>query len=1022
MATASGLTTDEQTQQAFNQGVKPLTPAPFQKEQFDQYKKVDPETYADLKFNPEETRPYTYDLSQEDRGVSKFDIAMDNLTSAVSALVQLNSYAVNPISKFSSPELDWMPEYNSGMEQIVDVAKKDPVKFTKAVAQGALESTWNLATQPEVVVPEYIANISGAVKDQFTKSIDDYLRQMYGPETTVFNATDEQLTEARGAMLFRTLEATEAFGITAIAPKAAKAVAKGGIDSYYRGADFINSSVPVVKQNILKIAEGLTSSSEEAMGLVPIGIDFNRRNNTAKSDLDFKISAMIAPATSGDIKASTGSMYRADGWGSRASYPVAKQKLENYFEDLEDQFDYDFEENFTEDFKKLSIFHQEEALQFLNTVWKEHGWTLGPNNQLFTEIPDNLAVFKANDFIKGSFSDIKNPSVWEFIIAKAKRPFDSGPQPVAIPGQTGDYSFNYYDVDGNVKSFGTSIDPPMFRLGELLDHKELYKAYPELKNLKIKFFDNQEIRNKKGTLGYFAHGNPKDDYIAMNYGRFAGKSPKEYVPTLLHEIQHAIEQRSGVDITGKNTVNLHLRKKLDFVDETLIAIQQYNNNPSLIDKNTTAFLQGTEQGNYNIIFLNSNNIISNNATAKENLKYYLAKEHKITADVDGYGPTSLSSWREIDLKTAENLLKIQLYEAKNKLGGRTVDRVSPSTNKTTSDIFGQEFISETAVVDPQTFFDKINQLAFKYDPNIFSPEAGDVFAHGKSKTVSGSSPEPKLGLNMNPDFFNEYLSTISEVMAKITESSHRMTLGQRKKSLPYERAVIGAQEAVITGHGPFGWIKTDYTNKTRNFSLSELVYSMTDKNTATQSLEKLHANLVESIKSSSVMKDKFYPMMVKATTDANMNPKQIDKYYEDWVNGFADALLFSRHNPHVIMGTNVKYAKMKLGQSGSTTKSFTEGLRDFGLEETALLIQAQQQSFLKHYLETMKDAGKNLSELELLNELDNVYKSTRIKPEEIQNVTPEFGDKGEVTALSATENYRDAIYLLTIDGKKYGGY
>ena len=34
----------------------------------------------------------------------------------------------------------------------------------------------------------------------------------------------------------------------------------------------------------------------------------------------------------------------------------------------------------------------------------------------------------------------------------------------------------------------------------------------------------------------------------------------------------------------------------------------------------------------------------------------------------------------------------------------------------------------------------------------------------------------------------------------------------------------------------------------------------------------------------------------------------------------------------------------------------------------------KQQSFLKHYLETMKDAGKNLSELELLNELDNVYK------------------------------------------------
>ena len=999
------------------------------------YEPISEEDYADLKFNPEETKPYTYDLNQEDRGVSKFNIAMDNLTSVVNTLVQLNSYAVSPISKFSSPELDWMPKYDSGMEKIVNVAKKDPVKFTKAVAQGALESTWNLATQPEVVVPEYIANISGAVKDQFTKSIDDYLRQMYGPETTVFNATDEQLTEARGAMLFRTLEATEAFGLTAIAPKAAKAVAKGGIDSYHKGVDFINYSAPIVKQNLLNIADGLTSSSEEAMGLIPIGIDLGQRNNTAKSDLDFKISAMIAPATSGDIKTGTGSMYRVDGWGSRTSYPVAKQKLENYFNDLEDQFDYDFEENFTEDFKKLSIFHQEEALQFLDNIWKDHGWTLGPNNQLFTEIPDNLARFKADNFLKGSFSDIKNPSIWEFIAAKAQRPFDPGPQSTSIPGQMGgqklgtdEYSFNYFDSSGNLKSFGTSVDPPVFKMGELLDHKELYKAYPELKDLKIRFFDNTEMKNRTNTQGYFSYSNPKDDYIAINYKHFEGKSPDEYMPTLLHEIQHAIEHRSGIDIAGKNVVNSHLRKKLNFVNETLTSIQQYNNNPSLIDKNTTVFLQGTEQGNYNIIFLNSNNIINKNATAKENLETNLDIKHNITSDYDP------NSWREIDFKTAENLLKIQLYEIKNKLGSKVTTTVAPAIQggKSKKAVFGAPFFTKgfqelsggkPEIINPETFFDQINQLAFKYETNIFSPEAGDIFAYGKSKTMSGSSPEPELGLNMQPDFFNAYLSSINEVMAKITESSYKMSLGERKRNFPFERANLGANKAVIGGYGPFGGIKPSYINDSRTLSLSELVYSTTDKNTATKSLEKLHADLVNSIKTSTVMKNRFAPKMAQAAYDANMSTSQVSKYYNDWLNAFADSLLFSRFDPHVIMGTNVRYAQIKeVGQSGLTAKTFADGLKDFGLEETANIIANQQQLFLKNYLGTMKDAGKNLSELELFNELDNIWKSTRIKPDEIQNATPAFDEMGDVTALSESQNYRDAFNLLTIDGKKYGGY
>ena len=39
---------------------------------------------------------------------------------------------------------------------------------------------------------------------------------------------------------------------------------------------------------------------------------------------------------------------------------------------------------------------------------------------------------------------------------------------------------------------------------------------------------------------------------------------------------------------------------------------------------------------------------------------------------------------------------------------------------------------------------------------------------------------------------------------------------------------------------------------------------MSDKQSATKSLENIHANLVESIKLSNVMKNSFYPQMKKA--------------------------------------------------------------------------------------------------------------------------------------------------------------
>jgi len=186
---------------------------------------------------------------------------------------------------------------------------------------------------------------------------------------------------------------------------------------------------------------------------------------------------------------------------------------------------------------------------------------------------------------------------------------------------------------------------------------------------------------------------------------------------------------------------------------------------------------------------------------------------------------------------------------------------------------------------------------------------------------------------------------------------------------------------------------------------------------------------------SNVMKNSFYPQMKKAIIKYGMDPDQADKYYNDWINGFADALLFSRHNAHVTMGTNVEYAKLKKINGKNLSKfekTFTRGLGEFGMKETANIISNIQQTFITKYLENIeKTTGKKLgvdedlvdNELfDLFTQLDNVWQDTRIKPEEIVNVTPLYDDIGvNLTGMSKSNNYVQMQGLM-IDGKKIGGF
>ena len=116
-------------------------------------------------------------------------------------------------------------------------------------------------------------------------------------------------------------------------------------------------------------------------------------------------------------------------------------------------------------------------------------------------------------------------------LSKAKTMLEKGEDEVKIWQSTGWYK----DKDGAWK-FEIDDSPAKIKnqnadkLGDLLEHKELFKAYPELKDIKIK-----KISNEGGEkLGYY---DPNKKEIAIN--NIGDKS------TLMHEVQHAIQDIEG---------------------------------------------------------------------------------------------------------------------------------------------------------------------------------------------------------------------------------------------------------------------------------------------------------------------------------------------------------------------------------------------------------------------------------------------------------------------------------------------
>ena len=189
-------------------------------------------------------------------------------------------------------------------------------------------------------------------------------------------------------------------------------------------------------------------------------------------------------------------------------------------------------------------------------TWKETGWWLDDADGKWRfEIDDSQAslpeaMMKTNadgEFLINSdaaYNDNwSNPDSLEFD--------QNGPKPLA------------YDEEFQGEFYGPGSS--VWKLGDLLKHDKLFKNYPELKNKTVIL--NAQLETD--TLGSY---NPDTGVHKISS---AVSDPEEIRSVLLHEIQHAIQQREGMgpgtNVSSASTFNTNkLLKRRQEVYDSLI--------------------------------------------------------------------------------------------------------------------------------------------------------------------------------------------------------------------------------------------------------------------------------------------------------------------------------------------------------------------------------------------------------------------------------------------------------------------
>jgi len=424
--------------------------------------------------------------------------------------------------------------------------------------------------------------------------------------------------------------------------------------------------------------------------------------------------------------------------------------------------------NLPADFPKLNNYDQRTLLGFLRNLNKNTGWFPTANNIMATEIPDNLAKFNSAEMIKTGFK-IKNTNIlqkfFEPIFGTSKvESLKTLPKNFVLP-----------------KNYKQRPDELIFRekstikLSEVLDHDILFDIYPELRDLRIRFMTPKELVDPEYTKtgGYFQRSEDLDvsspnydpmfdnDYsvIALNPSIFIDNETKrlksfslvpqdknydDVMETILHEIQHAVQGRSGIDSSYAQLLNTY---KKNVVDESKLIFERVDvlrtKKPDLLKDATVLYKGNYATGDYDIVFYTKpefDRVMKNTKKMYPNLSYSKRKEKTEEIFLQRFLPNKAdvskneyeelkNSFVPISIDEARHLATIQHYTFKSELGrDRSADVILNLTDpkktklKETKEDFIDIFSQELDEKDIDNFFNywqKMNEVESRATQNRF---------------------------------------------------------------------------------------------------------------------------------------------------------------------------------------------------------------------------------------------------------------------------------------------------------------
>ena len=314
------------------------------------------------------------------------------------------------------------------------------------------------------------------------------------------------------------------------------------------------------------------------------------------------------------------------------------------------------------------------------------------------------------------------------------------------------------------------------KLSDVLTHDLLFDIHPELTNLRVRLLTPREILDPEysQTRGYF-QGKQSLDPSSPNYDPLGdneysviafhpnlfikrkkdklflkGKNYNEDIMgVVLHEIQHAVQARSGISSSYDNLLNTYKKNVVLQSESTYNKITNLSNtNPNSL-KDAVALYKGNyATKDYDIVFYTKNDFDSMMKNVKKmypSLSYSKRKEkaeemflqkflpNKADVSPDEYQRLK-NSFRQIDVNTAKHLSAIQYYTFRSQLGGsRSTDiiqdlgdplKIDASSFPKFIKTFSKE-LDEKDIDNFLNYFAKMNEAESRATQNRFKLSAED---------------------------------------------------------------------------------------------------------------------------------------------------------------------------------------------------------------------------------------------------------------------------------------------------------